>query len=241
MILEFLTDYLPILDWELMWESLPKLLWGVPLTVGLTALSLAMGFVVAWIVALARLYGPFGLPQLASLYVLVFRGTPLLVQLFLIYYGLGQFEAVRASVFWVVLKDPFWCAAGAMALNTGAYTSEILRAAILSIPFGQVEAARAHGMSRTLLFRRVTAPIAIRQALPAYGNEMILMVKASSLASIITLLEITGISKRIISETYAVFDILLIAGSLYLIINHFVATFTRFLERRLTPYNQPRG
>lgn len=238
--LDWLNDALPFLNWELMWDSVPDLIAGVPTTIAVTALSLMLGICVAFSTALLRLYGPEPLRPLAALYVLIFRGTPLLVQLFLVYYGLGQFEAVRDSVFWVVLKNPFWCAVIAMALNTGAYTSEILRGAILSIPSGQVEAARACGMSRVLLFRRIIAPIAIRQALPAYSNEMILMVKASSLASIITLLEITGIAKRIISETYAVFEILLIAGAIYLAINYAVTRLMRYAEFRLTPYLRAR-
>lgn len=238
--LDWLNEALPILNWELMWDSLPDLIAGVPTTIAVVVLSLMLGICVAFATALLRLYGPEPLRPLASLYILIFRGTPLLVQLFLVYYGLGQFEAVRDSVFWVVLKNPFWCAVLAMALNTGAYTSEILRGAILSIPGGQVEAARACGMSRVLLFRRIIAPIAIRQALPAYSNEMILMVKASSLASIITLLEITGIAKRIISETYAVFEILLIAGAIYLAINYAVTRLMRYAEFRLTPYLRAR-
>jgi octopine/nopaline transport system permease protein len=240
MIFEWLNEVLPILNWELMWDSLPDLLAGVPLTLALVVLSLSLGICIAFITALTRLYGPDWLKPAASLYILIFRGTPLLVQLFLVYYGLGQFEAVRDSALWIVLRSPFWCAVLAMALNTGAYTSEIIRGAILSIPLGQVEAARACGMSRILLFRRVIAPIAIRQALPAYSNEMILMVKASSLASIITLLEITGIAKRIMSETYAVFEILLIAGAIYLAINYAVTRLVRWAEFRLTPYLRAR-
>jgi octopine/nopaline transport system permease protein len=238
--LDWLDETLPILNWDLMWDSLPALLGGVPTTLGLVVLSLSLGICIAFATALIRLYGPEMLKPATSLYILIFRGTPLLVQLFLVYYGLGQFEAVRESVFWVVLKSPFWCAVIAMALNTGAYTSEIVRGAILSIPHGQVEAARACGMSRVLLFRRIIAPIAIRQALPAYSNEMILMAKASSLASIITLLEITGIAKRIISETYAVFEILLIAGTIYLAINYTVTRMVRWAEFRLTPYLRAR-
>lgn len=230
----------PILDWELMWDSLPKLLGGVPLTLLLVVLSLLAGIAMATVTALMRLYGPAGVRDLAALYVLVFRGTPLLVQLFLVYYGLGQFEGLRDSAAWVLLREPFWCAIIAMALNTGAYTSEIVRAAILSIPFGQVEAARACGMSGFMLLRRIVAPIAVRQALPAYGNEMILMVKASSLASIITLLEITGVAKRIMSATYAVFEVLIIAGLIYLAINFAATRLVRWLEQRLTPYNQVR-
>lgn len=238
---DWLTDPLmSILDWELMWDKFPDILAGVPLTLALVGLSLLFGMIVAWATAVVRLYAPAGFRQAAAFYVLVFRGTPLLVQIFLVYYGLGQFEAVRGGILWIVLSSPFWCAVLAMSLNTGAYTSEILRGAIQTIPFGQIEAARACGMSRFLLFRRIIVPIAIRQALPAYGNEAILMVKASSLASIITLLEITGIAKRIVSQTYAVFEVFIIAGAIYLAINFLASRFIRWAEWKTTPYLRAR-
>ena len=147
----------------------------------------------------------------------MFRGTPLLVQIFLIYYGLGQFEAIRDSFLWTFFREPFWCAILALTLNTGAYTSEIIRGGIQSVPFAQIEAARACGMGRLLLFRRIVLPLAIRQALPAYGNEIILMVKASSLASTITLMEVTGIARGIIAKTFAPVEIFIVAGAIYLV------------------------
>ena len=128
-------------------------------------------------------------------YTFFFRGTPLLVQLFLFYYGLAQFEAVRESIFWPYLREAYWCALLVFALNTGAYTTEILRGAIQAVPRGEVEAAQAIGMSRALMLRRITLPIAYRIALPAYSNEIILMLKGSALASTITLLDLTGIEE----------------------------------------------
>src|SRR3546814_356332 len=123
--------------------------------------------------------------------------------MFLIYYGTGQFDFIKQSFMWPVLREAYWCAIIAMTLNTGAYTSEIIRGGIESVPWGQVEAAKACGMNAWLRFRRVVFPLAIRQALPGYGNEIILMIKATSLASTITLLEVTGIARKIISQTYA--------------------------------------
>jgi octopine/nopaline transport system permease protein len=155
----------------------------------------------------------------ARAYVFVFRGTPLLVQIFLIYYGLSQFPAVRHSIFWPVLRDAYWCAVMALSLNTAAYASEIIRGGLLSVPHGQVEAARACGMPRLMVFRRIVLPLAIRQALPGYGNEMISMIKATSLASIITLMEVTGVAARIISETYRAIEVFVVAGFIYLAIN----------------------
>jgi octopine/nopaline transport system permease protein len=229
------------MDWDLMWDSLPALLSGVPLTLQLVFLAEGLGILVATVTALMRLSGNRVAEQVARAYVFIFRGTPLLVQIFLIYYGLGQFDWLHDTVLWTVLKEPYWCAILAMMLNTGAYISEILRGAILSVPHGQVEAARACGMSRILLFRRIIAPIAIRQALPADGNEIILMIKASSLASIITLMEITGIARKIISESYAVFEVFIVAGAIYLALNFVLARLVRFAEWRLTPYLRARA
>ncbi|MFD1624925.1 ABC transporter permease [Azospirillum griseum] len=229
------------MDWELMWDSLPRLLGALPLTLTLVFASLLFGAGVAFATALLRLSGNRVAETLTAGYVFVFRGTPLLVQIFLIYYGLGQFEAVRDSILWPMLREPMWCAILALTLNTGAYTSEILRGAILSVPAGQVEAARACGMSRVLAFRRIVLPMAIRQMLPAYGNEMILMVKASSLASTITMLEITGVSRKIISQTYAVFEIFILAGAIYLLLNFLASRFIKHTEWRLTPYLRARA
>jgi len=228
-------------NWELMWDSLPTILAGVPVTLELVALALLCGAVVAFAVAMLRLSGNRVAERLMAAYVFVFRGTPLLVQIFLIYYGMGQFEIVRNSFLWVFLREPFWCAILALTLNTGAYTSEILRGAILSVPLGQVEAARACGMSRSLVFRRIVLPVAIRQMLPAYGNEIILMVKASSLASTITLLEITGIARKVIAQTFAVFEIFIVAGAIYLLLNFIASRAIRYAEWRMTPYLRARG
>ncbi|WP_207462729.1 ABC transporter permease [Azospirillum sp. SYSU D00513] len=229
------------MNWELMWSSLPRLLGGVPLTLQLVGLALAGGALVAFGTALMRLSSNPVLRGIASGYVFLFRGTPLLVQMFLIYYGLGQFEWVRGSFLWTVLREPYWCAILAMMLNTGAYTSEILRGAIQSVPHGQVEAARACGMSRALAFRRIVLPVAIRQMLPAYGNEIILMVKASSLASTITLMEVTGLARRMIAQTFAVFELFILAGAIYLLINFLAARLIRYAEWRLTPYLRARA
>lgn len=221
------------MNWELMWDSLPKLLAGAPVTLQLTGLSLAVGVLIAGVAAAARLSDNLLLRGAAWSYVFVFRGTPLLVQIFLIYYGLGQFDVVRQSFLWPFLREAYWCAVLALALNTGAYASEIFRGAVLSVPHGQLEAARACGMSRWLAFRRIAAPQALRQALPAYGNEVVLMVKASSLASTITLLEITGTARRLISQTYAVFEIFIVAGAIYLALNTLAALAVRWCEKRL--------
>lgn len=226
------------MNFQLMWESLPKLLAGLPLTLELVAVSLFVGFFLAVAVALARLAANRVLAGLAYGYIFVLRGTPLLVQIFLIYYGLGQFALIRQSFLWEAFREPFWCAALALTLNTAAYTGEIIRGGIQSVPHGQIEAARACGMSRILAFRRIIFPLAIRQALPAYSNEVILMVKASSLASTVTLLEVTGIARDIISRTFAPVEIFIIAGSIYLLLNFMLAHAVRAVEFRLSAHRR---
>lgn len=196
------------MDFEFLRDTLMQLLLGVPLTLELAIGSVALGFFLALLLALMRLSGVWILDTIARLYVFAFRGSPLLVQMFLIYYGLGQFPAVRESVLWPILREPYWCALLSLTLCTAAYASEIIRGGLLSVPGRHIEAAYACGMTRQKVFRRIMLPVAMRQALPAYGNEMISMVKSTSLASIITLMEITGI----IAETYRAFEVFLVAG-----------------------------
>jgi octopine/nopaline transport system permease protein len=224
------------MDPAFMLDVFLQLIGGVPLMLQLAAASLALGFVLAVLVAVARLSRLAPLRAVAGGYIFLFRGTPLLVQIFLIYYGLGQFPEVRQSFLWPFLRQPYWCAILALTLNTGAYGAEIIRGGLQSVPWGQVEAARACGMSGLLLMRRIVLPIALRQALPAYGSEMILMVKATSLASIVTLMEVTGIAHRLISETFRAIEVFVVAGAIYLAINFAITRLVRRLEWRLSPH-----
>jgi octopine/nopaline transport system permease protein len=223
------------MDFELMAEAFPKILSGLPVTMILAASSLFLGFFLAIVIALLRTSRFRPLSGFAYSFVYVFRGTPLLVQIFLIYYGTGQFEAVRESFLWPVLREAWWCAILALTLNTGAYTSEIIRGGIQAVPFGQIEAAKACGMNAVMRFRRIVFPQAIRQALPAYGNEIILMIKSTSLASTITLLEMTGIARKLISQTYKPLEIFLIAAVFYLALVFIVTRVVAFIEYRLNP------
>ncbi len=184
---------------------------------------MALGAIFAMLLALMRMSGVAALDCVARAYVFVFRGTPLLVQIFLIYYGLGQFRpTLQAWGLWAFFREPYWCAILALTLNTAAYASEIFRGGLQAVPHAQVEAARACGMSGILLFRRIVFPIAVRQALPAYGNEIILMVKATSLASIITMMEVTGIAQKLISQTFRAVEVFIVAGAIYLALNFLV-------------------
>jgi octopine/nopaline transport system permease protein len=224
------------LDWELIQESWPVLVAAIPDTVLLAVSSLGIGFVLATVIAVMRLAKNRAAWAFAYGYVYVFRSTPLLVQIFLIYYGTGQFRPFFEGLgLWFFLREPWFCAILALTLNTGAYTSEIIRGGIQSVPWGQMEAARACGMSGFLLFRRIVFPVAIRQALPGYGNEIILMVKATSLASTITLLEITGEAKKIIAATWSPVEVFIIAGAIYLTINFLVTRGVLWTEIKLSP------
>ena len=227
------------MDFDLIINSIPKILRGSRLTVLLVTTSLSMGFVLAIITALLRRSRISLLVTPIKAYVFVMRGTPLLVQIFLIYYGIGQFEVVRQSIFWSILKSPFCCAIIALTLNTAAYGSEIIRGGLESVSWGEVEAARSMGMSGFLLFRRIIFPIAIRQALPAYGNEVILMVKATSLASTITIMEMTGVANMIMAESYRPLEAFIVAGSFYLLLNFIMTRLIQLIEWRLSGHLRP--
>jgi octopine/nopaline transport system permease protein len=225
------------MDLAFMAETFVKLLEGVPLTLNLAFASVALGAILAMPLAAMRMSGIGALDWVARAYVFVFRGTPLLVQIFLIYYGLGQFRpTLQAMGLWGFFREPYWCALLGLTLNTAAYASEIIRGGMQSVPHGQIEAARACGMSRLLLFRRIVFPIAARQALPGYGNEIILMVKATSLASIITMMEVTGIAHKLISQTFRAIEIFIVAGAIYLILNFLVTRAIQALEWWLSPH-----
>jgi len=216
-------------------EIMPRLLSGLPLTLRLAATSIVLGAIVALVLALAQQLKRPAIDWPIRTYVALFRGTPLLVQIFLIYYGLGQFRPFFQQIgLWGVLREPYWCAVLALTLNTAAYGSEIFRGALQSVPEGQIEAARALGMKRLQELRLVVLPLAVRQALPGYGNEIILMVKGTSLASIVTLMEVTGTAQGIISQTYRAMEVFACAGAIYLALNFAVTRALAALEYRLS-------
>jgi octopine/nopaline transport system permease protein len=221
------------MDVALIVESLRGIAAGIPLTLGLAAASLSAGLLLACAIAGARLAKIRALSAAAYAYVSLIRGTPLIVQVFFIYYGLSQLEEIRSSFLWPAFRNEVFCGALALALNTGAYTSEIIRGGLRSVPAGQIEAAIACGMSRFSRLRHITVPLAIRQMLPAYGNEVILMIKATSIASVITVMEITGIARTIAGQTFAPIEVFSAAGLLYLTINGALTAVIRALERRL--------
>ncbi len=221
------------MNWELIFKWLPRIAEGAWLTLELVAIAVIAGLILALPLGIARSSRQWWLRSLPYAYIFFFRGTPLLVQLFLVYYGLAQFEAVRQGPLWPYLRDPYWCAIITLTLHTAAYIAEILRGAIQAIPPGEIEAARALGMSRAQALLHIILPRAARIGLPAYSNEVILMLKASALASTITLLELTGMSRTIIARTYQPVEIFFAAGVFYLLAAYVLVQGFRLLERRL--------
>ena len=212
--------------------SFPKLLGATAVTLKLLSLSLFFGLLIGLLFAILRLNKNKIINKFAYGYSYVFRGTPLLVQIFIIYFGLGQIEYFRSTFLWVVFKEPYWCAIIAFALNTGAYTSEILRSAFQTIKPGFIEAGKSLGISNKVIFYKVQIPIAIRQSLPAYGNEIILMMKGTSLASTVTLMDLTGVAKYIISTTFKPIEVFIVAGSIYLFMTFLIHKFIKLLEKK---------
>ena len=202
---------------ELIWDSLPRMLSGILLTIELTAFSVVLGLILAVPLALLYIAKNRLLSMPVRAYVFYFRGTPLLVQIFLIYYGSGQFtEFLKAAGLWPFFREAYFCAVLALTLNTAAYTAEIFRGAIQGVPFGEIEAGRACGMSRALLYRRIILPKAFRLALPAYTNEVVFLLQATSLVSIITLMDLTGVARIIVARSFETYKLYIAAGLIYL-------------------------
>ena len=220
------------MDLELMINSLPKLLNATVITLKLLSVSLIIGLFIGLFFAILRINKNIFINRFAYGYSYVFRGTPLLVQIFIIYFGLGQIEYLRSTVLWVILKEPYWCAIIAFALNTGAYTSEILRSAFQTIKPGIIEAGKSLGISNKVIFYKIQIPIAIRQSLPAYGNEIILMMKGTSLASTVTIMDLTGVAKYIISTTFKPIEVFIVAGGIYLFMTFIIHNVIKFLEKK---------
>ena len=220
------------MDLDLVLNSFPKLLSASVITLKLLSLSLILGLCIGLFFAVLRIKSNFLLEKIAYVYSYIFRGTPLLVQIFIIYYGFGQVEFIRQSFMWVILKEPYWCAIIAFALNTGAYTSEILRSAFQTIKPGFIEAGKSLGINNKIIFYKIQIPIAIRQSLPAYGNEIILMLKGTSLASTVTLMDLTGVAKYIISTTFKPIEVFIVAGSIYLLRTFVIHNLIKFLEKK---------
>lgn len=231
-------------DYLLIFASLPQLLSALLITIQYVVLSLAVGFVLTVPLAMMRLSKRRWLSTPIYAYTYLFRGTPLLIQLFIVYYGGGQFEWLQTTFLWPYLREAFWCCLIAFTLNTTAYTTEILRGAIANVPHGEVEAAKACGMSKWLLYRRIVLPRAFRLMLPAYSNEFIFMLQATALASTVgtatASLDLTGAARVIIAQSFAPYEIFLTIAAIYLGLTYLIDFGFRAVEHRLSGHLRDR-
>lgn len=222
----------PLIDWEVVVGSLPDFADGLRVCLTLLVLSVGTGFVLSVPLAVARVSSRAWLAWPVWLFTYVVRGTPLLVQLFLVYYGLAQFPAVRESVAWPLLREAWFCAWLAFSINTTAYTTEIFAGALKATPAGEVEAARACGLAGWTLYRRILLPGALRRALPQYGNEVVGMMHATAIASTVTLVDVTRVARDVYANHLLPAEAFGTAAIVY-----FALTFTlvggfKLLERR---------
>jgi len=229
------------MDFSIITENIDVYLGGLFTTLQLVVAALILGLLLAV---------PLGIIQSSKnpivrfpvfCFSYFFRGTPLLVQMFMIYYGAGQFEAIQNSFLWPIFREAYWCALIAFTLNTAAYTTEILRGAIVAAPHGEIEAARASGMSTSLMFRRILLPGAFRRALPAYGNEVIFMLHGSAIASVITIIDLTGAARQIFSRYYSPYEAFLTAAAFYMILTFTIVWLFKLVEKRWFAHLRPRS
>jgi arginine/ornithine transport system permease protein len=229
------------MNWEAIQSNLPLYWDGMWLTLQLLAGALILGLLGALPLSIARASTNPWISRPVWLYTYIMRGTPMLVQLFLIYYGLAQFDWVRESPAWPLLSQPWFCAVLAFALNTCAYTIEIIAGAMRATPPGEVEAARSLGMSRSQVYLRILLPSAFRRALPSYSNEAIFMLHGTSLASIVTLMDLTGVARDVNSRFFAPFEAFILAAAFYLVLTFAMVGLFHLAERRWLAYLRPRA
>lgn len=227
---------------EIIIDNLPRFFNAALVTIQITAISVFIGFCMAIPLSVVRVSARWIFSWPVYLFTFYFRGTPLLVQIFLIYYGSGQFqEQLYAIGMWSLFQSPWFCAVLSLTLNTAAYSTEIFRGGIQGVPAGEIEAARACGMSGTLLYRRIIIPRALRIAWPSYTNEVIFLLQASSLVSIITVMDITGVAGEIATRSFAFYEIYLFAAALYIVIVYGVLWVFRRIENRLNAFLRPQN
>ena len=231
-----MIEFLNSIQNSLIYKNFFLVLSGLDNTILLLLISLPLGFVLALLFALGRVSKITLLSRTIASYIFVIRGTPLLVQIYLIYFGLGSVKFIRESFLWYALKEPFWCGVIALTINTVAYGAEIFRGGIQSIEKSQIESGLSLGFGKFLLLRKIILPIAIRKVLPSYGNELILMVKATSLVSLTTYMEMTGIARKIMAKTFAPVEAFIAAGILYLFLNFLMVQFVKYLEWKYNPH-----
>ena len=229
------------MDFSIVANNLGLYFSGLWTTIWLVAVALVLGLLLAVPLGVMRtsrnplINGP------VWAYTYFFRGTPLFIQLSMIYFGMAQFEAVKASIFWPLLREAWFCAILAFTLNTAAYTAEIVRGTILATPRGEIEAAKACGMSPGLMLRRILLPSAFRRALPAYGNEVIFMLHGSAVASVITIVDLTGAARIVNSRFYTPYEAFITVAVFYMALTFLIVWLFRLLEHRWHAHLRPRA
>jgi polar amino acid transport system permease protein len=225
------------MDWSWFPKYWPVLYYGVTLTLQILVFSMVIGLILAVPLGLVQVTGPKWLAKFARGYCTVMRGTPLLIQLYLLYYGLGSIFAgypeLRQSMFWPILREGYYYAILAFALNEAGYAGEIFRGGFLSVPKGELEAARAYGMSPWKVLRRVWLPRAFRNVLPALGGETILTLKATPLAALVTVVDLFGATDRVRQETYIIYEPLLLVMAVYMALTFIITRIFAYLEQRV--------
>ena len=228
------------MDFQVIIENLPLYLQGLGTTIALVISSLIIGLCLALPIALLATSKNRWISFLPKAYIYFFRGTPLLVQMLMIYHGMGQFEAIRESFLWIILKEAYACALIAFALNTAGYTAEILRGTIEQTAFGEIEAAKSCGMSTAMIYRRIILPSTFRRALPAYGNEIIFMLHGSSLAGVITIVDLFGAARIVNARSFVPFESYITAGLFYLCLTFIIVWGVKRAEHRWHAHLRPR-
>ncbi len=223
--------------WDWLPRYLPLAMEGIWRTVWILITTTILGFLLAVPLGLVQAVGPWYLAAPAKTFCTIIRGTPLLLQIWLIYYGLGslfpQFPWIRSSELWPYLRQAWPYAVLALTLSYAGYEGEVMRGAFRSVAKGQLEAAKAFGMSRFTLFRRVWLPQAVRNVLPTLGGETILQLKATPLVATITIVDIYAVSSRVRQDTFIVYEPLLLLAVVYLLIAGIIAMLFRWLENQV--------
>lgn len=228
-----------MIDWAVIAGNVPAFAKGLGVTLYLLAVACLSGFLLSVPLAVARVSPNRWLSGPVWLFTYVLRGTPLLVQMFMVYHGLAQFEAVRESMLWPLLRSPWWCAWLVFTLNTTAYTTEIFAGAIRATPHGELEAARAYGLSEPAIYRRILLPGALRRALPQYGNEVVMMMHATAIASTVTLVEITRVARDVYYNHLSAIESFGVAAAIYFVLTFAIAGLFKLVERRALRHLRP--
>ncbi|WP_037314153.1 ABC transporter permease [Ruegeria halocynthiae] len=225
------------LRWDWIPQYAPLALEGLWRTIWLLVVTCVLGFLLAVPLGLAQAVGPWYLSAPAKVFCTIVRGTPLLLQIWLLYYGLGslfpQIPWIRASELWPILRQAWPYAVLALTLSYAGYEGEVMRGAFSSVNKGQLEAANAFGMPRFTVFRRIWLPQAIRSVLPTLGGETILQMKATPLVATITVVEIYAVSSRVRADTFVVYEPLLLLALIYMIIAGIITLAFGYIERQV--------